>query len=193
MDNDLAFGLTFTDLDDRPGLEKLDLLFLDQLVEQDQGLHARLMAARAAPPAMAEESKLITELGPYLDSFVATLFGIEAEISALSARTHALDPIHACKRLFVQRQAVKKYADPAALDGAAIGAALQARLGAPISDSSFAGGVAVFQAAEDAEALDLAMRYAAWATLTEPGRAAHSGSTLIPSIWSRWKPSSATA
>jgi NADPH-dependent glutamate synthase beta subunit-like oxidoreductase/NAD(P)H-flavin reductase len=175
----LAFGLSFPDLADRAGLEKLDLLFLDQLVEQDQGLHARLMAARAAPPAMAEESKLITELGPYLDSFVATLFGIEAEISALSARTHALDPIHACKRLFVQRQAVKKYADTAALDGAALGEALQARLGAPISDSSFAAGVAVFQAAEDAEALDLAMRYAAWATLTEPGRAAHPDSTLF--------------
>ena len=54
----LAFGLTFADLAERAGLERLDALFLDQLAEQDAGLHARLMAARAAPPAMAEESRL---------------------------------------------------------------------------------------------------------------------------------------
>jgi NADPH-dependent glutamate synthase beta subunit-like oxidoreductase/NAD(P)H-flavin reductase len=175
----LAFGLTFADLHAREGLVRLDVLFLDQLVEQDQGLHARLMAARAAPPPHAEESELITALGPYLDGFIATLFGIEAEVSALAARTHALDPVHACKRLFVQRQAVKKYADTAALDGPALAAALAARLGTAISDSSFAAGVAAFQAAEDAEAIDLAMRYAAWATLTEAGRAAHPDSTLF--------------
>jgi NADPH-dependent glutamate synthase beta subunit-like oxidoreductase/NAD(P)H-flavin reductase len=175
----LAFGLTFADLAGRAGLERLDALFLDQLVEQDVGLHSQLMAARAAPPAIGEESRLITALGPYLDGFVATLFGIEAEVDALAARTLALDPVHACKRLFVQRQAVKKYANTAGLDGAALGAALEARLGAPVSDSSFAAGVAVFQAAEDAEAVDLAMRYAAWATLTEAGRHAHPGSTLF--------------
>jgi NADPH-dependent glutamate synthase beta subunit-like oxidoreductase/NAD(P)H-flavin reductase len=175
----LAFGLSFADLHAREGLERLDVLFLDQLVEQDQGLHAQLMAARAAPPPHAEESQLITALGPYLDSFIAALFGIEAEVSALVARTLALDPVHGCKRLFVQRQAVKKYADTAALDGAALGAALEAKLGAAISDSSFAAGVAAFQAGEDAEAIDLAMRYAAWATLTEAGRAAHPDSTLF--------------
>jgi NADPH-dependent glutamate synthase beta subunit-like oxidoreductase/NAD(P)H-flavin reductase len=175
----LAFGLTFADLRARAGLERLDILFLDQLVEQDQGLHASLMAARAAPPPRAEESRLITALGPYLDGFIATLFGIEAETAALAARTLALDPVHACKRLFVQRQAVKTYADTAALDGPALAAALEARLGAPISDSSFAAGVAAFQAAEDQEALDLAMRYAAWATLTQAGHAAHPDSTLF--------------
>jgi NADPH-dependent glutamate synthase beta subunit-like oxidoreductase/NAD(P)H-flavin reductase len=177
--NPLAFGLGFADLADRAGLKRLDALFLDQLLEQDQGLHARLMAARAAPLAMAEESALITALGPHLDAFVATLFGIEAEVSALAARTHALDPVHACKRLFVQRQAVKTYADATALDGAALTAALEAKLGAAITDSSFAAGVAAWQAAADAEALDLALRYAAWATLTEAGRAAHPASTLF--------------
>ena len=39
---------------------------------------------------------------------------------ALARDTHALDPIHACKRLFVQRQAVKKYPDPSGFDGAAL-------------------------------------------------------------------------
>ena len=34
---------------------------------------------------MAEESRLITALGPHLDSFVATLFGIEAELADITA------------------------------------------------------------------------------------------------------------
>ena len=83
------------------------------------------------PDALAEkdESDLVVALGPHLDSFVAALFGIEAETLALARETAALDPIHACKRLFVQRQAVKKYPDPAGFDGAALRAALEARDG----------------------------------------------------------------
>ena len=67
--------------------------------------------ARAAPDALAKkaESELVVALGPHLDGFLAALFGIEAETLALARETAALDPIHACKRLFVQRQAVKKY------------------------------------------------------------------------------------
>ncbi len=34
-------------------------------------------------------------LGPHLDGFVATLFGIEAQTEALNRQTLALDPIHA--------------------------------------------------------------------------------------------------
>jgi NADPH-dependent glutamate synthase beta subunit-like oxidoreductase/NAD(P)H-flavin reductase len=179
LETALGFGFTFADLAARPGLERLDLLFLERLAAEDAALHARLLTARAAPPARAEESALVTALGPHLDGFLATLFGIEAETATLAARTHALDPVHACKRLFVQRQAIKKYADAAALDGAALGAALAARLGGPITDESFASGVAAAQTAEDAETLDLAMRYAAWATLTEAGHAAHPDSTLF--------------
>ena len=73
-------------------------------------------------------------LGPHLDGFVAALFGIEAETLALARETHALDPIHACKRLFVQRQAVKKYPDPSGFDGAALRAALEARFGEPLTE-----------------------------------------------------------
>ncbi len=95
------------------------------------------------------------------------------------ARTHALDPVHACKRLFVQRQAVKKYPDPAGFDGPALRAALEARIGAALTDLAFATAVAAWEAAADADALDLALRYAAWATLTSAGRAAHKGATLF--------------
>ena len=116
---DLGFGFNLAELASRAGLVRLDRLFLDRLAAADTALHAGLLAARAAPLALAvqEESALVVALAPHLDAFVAALFGIEAETLALADATHALDPIHACKRLFVQRQAVKKYPDPSGFDG----------------------------------------------------------------------------
>ena len=113
---DLGFGFNLAELASRAGLVRLDRLFLDRLAAADTALHAGLLAARAAPLALAvqEESALVVALAPHLDAFVAALFGIEAETLALADATHALDPIHACKRLFVQRQAVKKYPTPPA-------------------------------------------------------------------------------
>jgi hypothetical protein len=177
----LGFGLGFADLGDRDGLVRLDRLFLDRLAADDATLHARLLAARAAPEAVAgsDESALVVALAPHLDAFVATLFGIEAETLALARRTHELDPIHACKRLFVQRQAVKKYPDPSRFDGAVLRAAFEALRGGPLTEHGFADQIATWEKAGDAEALDLAMRYAAWATLTEAGHAAHPGNTLF--------------
>jgi NADPH-dependent glutamate synthase beta subunit-like oxidoreductase/NAD(P)H-flavin reductase len=177
----LGFGLRFDDLADRNGLVALDKLFLDRLAAEDSGLHARLLAARAAPDALAEKdsSALIVALGPRLDAFVTALFDIEDATLALARRTHELDPVHACKRLFVQRQALKKYPDAASLDGPAIRAALEQRIGAPLTEPAFAAAVAGWEQGADAEALDLAMRYAAWATLTEAGQAAHPNTILF--------------
>ncbi len=177
----LGFGFSFADLAARDGLVRLDGIFLEQLAAGDAALHARLLAARAAPDAVIakEESDLVVALGPHLDGFVARLFGIEAETLALARETHALDPIHACKRLFVQRQAVKKYPDPSGFDGAALRTALQARMGEALTERAFADSVVAWETAGDADALDIALRYAAWATLTEAGHAAHPGNTLF--------------
>ncbi|HXA24462.1 MAG TPA: FAD-dependent oxidoreductase, partial [Acetobacteraceae bacterium] len=177
----LGFGLSFAELATRDGLVRLDSAFVRLLAKEDASLHARLLAARAAPDALAakDESDLVVALGPHVDDFVAALFGIETETLALARETHALDPIHACKRLFVQRQAVKKYPDPSAFDGAALRAELEARFGGNLTEAVFADHVAEWEKAADAEALELALRYAAWATLTEAGRAAHPGNTLF--------------
>jgi NADPH-dependent glutamate synthase beta subunit-like oxidoreductase/NAD(P)H-flavin reductase len=168
-------------LSTREGLVALDRLFLDELRRADADLAAQLEAARAAPDALApkETSALITAVGRHLDAFLARLFGIEAEIAALKARTHALDPIHRCKRLFVQRQAVRKYPDPSGFDGEALARAFEARAGVPLTEAHFAEAVARWEEANDADALDLAMRYAAWATLTPEGQRRHLGGTLF--------------
>jgi NADPH-dependent glutamate synthase beta subunit-like oxidoreductase/NAD(P)H-flavin reductase len=177
----LGFGATFDSLATREGLIALDKRFLAKVAEQDPALHETLLAARAAPDAVAgkAESDLITSLGPVLDAFVAELFGIEAELDAIVAETKHLDPVHACKRLFVQRQAVKKFADPSAFDGAALRAELEGLMGEALTESSFATHVDAWEKGEKKEALDVALRYAAWATLTAEGSAFHKGGTLF--------------
>ncbi|MGC8475775.1 MAG: FAD-dependent oxidoreductase, partial [Acetobacteraceae bacterium] len=177
----LGFGFSFAALASREGLVRLDRTFLDYLAGEDPALHARLLAARAAPDALAakDEAALIVSLGPVLDGFLGALFGIAAELAAIRAATAALDPVHACKRLFVQRQAAKKYPDPTGFDGPALAAQLTQRMGEPLTEPGFARAVAAWEAAKDAEALDLAARYAAWAALTPAGRARHQGGTLF--------------
>ena len=174
----LGYGFSFAQIATRDGLISLDRRFLAGLAEADPGLHAALLAARAAPDALdaKAEADLVLALGRPLETFLGGLFGIEAEIDAIAAETAALDPIHACKRLFVQRQALKAYPDPSGFDGPALRAALEARMGAALTEAGFAAAVAAWQ--EDEAALDLARRYAAWATLTAEGRAAHRGETL---------------
>ncbi len=177
----LGFGATFSSLAAREGLIALDKRFLAKVAEQDPALHDSLLAARAAPDALdgKAESNLITSLGPILDAFVAELFCIEEQLDAIVAQTKHLDPIHACKRLFVQRQAVKKYANPSGFDGAALGAELEALMGETLTEASFANHVAAWERDERKDAIDVALRYAAWATLTPAGRARHAGETMF--------------
>ncbi|HEX5327022.1 MAG TPA: FAD-dependent oxidoreductase, partial [Acetobacteraceae bacterium] len=177
----LGFGFAYAELAGRDGLIRLDRSFLLELAAADPELHVRLLAARAAPDELPPkaESELVVALGPHLDRFVAALFSIEAATDALNRQTLALDPIHSCKRLFVQRQAVKKYPDPSGFDGPALRAALEARIGDELTERSFALHVSRWEKSTDADALDTAMRYAAWATLTAGGRAAHPGNTLF--------------
>jgi NADPH-dependent glutamate synthase beta subunit-like oxidoreductase/NAD(P)H-flavin reductase len=177
----LGFGATFDALATREGLIALDKRFLAKVAEQDTALHEALLAARAAPDALAgkAESDLITSLGPVLDAFVAELFGIEAELDKIVAETKHLDPVHACKRLFVQRQAVKKYADPSTFDDGALRAELEGLMGEALTEASFAAHIDAWEKAEKKDALDVALRYAAWATLTSQGNAFHKGGTLF--------------
>ncbi len=181
LDNALGFGITFQDLAEREGLVRLDRMFLKRLEETDPALHVRLLAARAMPDSLPakDESALIVDLGPHVDAFVAELFGIELETAALLAETLALDPVHACKRLFVQRQAVKKYPDPSGFDGIALRTALERRFEQPFSERVFASFIASWEKSGAADALDEALRYASWATLTPSGQAVHRGDTMF--------------
>src|SRR5262245_19968607 len=120
----LAHGLRFEDLYDPAGLARLDAESLRSLHETDSRLTRRLPAARAEPTALEAkaESQLLLDLAGPLEDFVGELFGIGAELGALRARHHDLAPLFTCKRLFVQRRALKAYGPDkvAAIDAAAV-------------------------------------------------------------------------
>lgn len=181
----LAYGLDFADLYARDGLARLDAAFVAHLAEADVALHDRLVTARATPDALAakDESELLIALAPHLEDIVAELFGIGAEMRALQARHDALAPLYTVKRLFVQRRAAKKYgpAAAAAFDGDALRRALAEVLGGPFDEMRFAAFVAprFENEAEHAEVLDLAARYAAWATHTAEGQQHHHDGVLF--------------
>ena len=105
-----GFGLAFDDLYARDGLVRLDGHFVAFLEARNIALHDRLMAARAAPEAVASkpESELIIELAPALEEFIAELFGIADRMGEFKSRHAALAPLYSVKRLFVQRRAVKE-------------------------------------------------------------------------------------
>jgi NADPH-dependent glutamate synthase beta subunit-like oxidoreductase/NAD(P)H-flavin reductase len=180
----LGFDATFEDLHDREGLVRLDAQFLKFLADSDAALKDRLEAARSAPDTIErqQESELLIDLAPVLEAFVGELFGVRAELTALRSGRDALAAIYSVKRLFVQRRAVKKHAaESETLDGPALRAELEALFGAPLTEAGFAHKVDGWLAAEEenAAALELAARYAAWATLSEAGRAEHHAGVLF--------------
>jgi hypothetical protein len=101
----VTFGSSFNDFYDREGLVRLDAAFVEWLKNANVDVHARLLAARAAPDAMAakDESNLLIELARPLEDFVGVLFGVAHEAAELRARHSRLAPLYDCKRLFVQR------------------------------------------------------------------------------------------
>ncbi|MBM3506409.1 MAG: pyridine nucleotide-disulfide oxidoreductase [Alphaproteobacteria bacterium] len=184
----LAFGLTFEDLYERAGVERIDAEFGRWLAAAEAALAERLKVARGAPGGVDRKAHadLMLAIAPHLDDFIAKLFGIEAEAKALAARINALAPLYACKRLFVQRRAVKKYAEQAErLDGAALARQIESMLElmiyGPGSELDFARVVNTMleNEAANAEGLELAGQYAAWATLTEAGKRRHAGGVLF--------------
>jgi len=175
----LKHGLAFEALYSRDGLARLDAVFVARLASVDAELHNRLVTARRDPDSLDAKahSQLLIDLAPHLEDFVGDLFGIEAEVRALQARHHALAPLYQVKRLFVQRRGVKGVAaeKASALDGPALGRELEALMGEALTEQTYAEHVSRWTAAEaeHGPALDLAARYAAWATLSPAGQARH--------------------
>ena len=187
----LRHGLSFADLYDRDGLVRLDQAFVAYLAEGDVGLHDRLMTARRDPDAVEglDESNLLVDLAPHLEDFIGELFGIAPEVRALQARHHELAPLYTVKRLFVQRRAVKgvKEADAMAIDGAGLAGELDRQMGVPPDEPigpwerRYAEHVAQWleDEAGNAGLLEIAQRYAAWATLSPEGRRKHRRGVLF--------------
>jgi NADPH-dependent glutamate synthase beta subunit-like oxidoreductase/NAD(P)H-flavin reductase len=170
----LGFGIGFSDLYERDGLLRVDRAFLDFVGEADAALRARLIGSRANPPAAKEESDLLIALAPHVEDFIARLFAIEAEARALAEKHNELAPLYSVKRLFVQRRALHKV-KPEDLKNFDARDTERRLLGVPFTELDYARRVAEWlqNEAANAEKLQLAARYAAWAATTPEGKAKH--------------------
>ena len=181
----LAFGFAFEDLYAREGLVRLDRTFLDYLKTGDPALCDRLTSARENPTSLApkQASELIVAVAPHLEDFIGQLFGIEADLRDLQARHHALAPLYAVKRKFVQRKAVTSMSrdEAMSLDGEALAADLEMLFDERLTELTFARFVDRWLQAEADHKphLDLAAKYAAWATLTPGGQKKHKNDVLF--------------
>ncbi|MFN2644254.1 MAG: FAD-dependent oxidoreductase [Burkholderiales bacterium] len=176
----LRFGLSFPELYERDGLIKLDRAFLGFLASADRALAERLTAARANPPSGLPESQLLISLAPCVEDFIAQLFGIEREARALAERHNELAPLYSVKRQFVQRRALHKV-KPTDLDIFDAEAAATKLFGGEFTELDFARKVSTWltNEGEHAAELELAARYAAWATTTPAGKAKHRAGVLF--------------
>jgi len=186
-----GYGIKFEELYQRDGLVKIDNAFIEHLKAGDVELHNRLMEARAnAPttsnqqPATKELSQLLLDLAPHTEDFIGELFGVQKEIAELAEAHHALAPLYACKRLFVQRRAAKALTPEAASQVS--GDALLGMLPILHHDDEFF--ELVFaktvmnwleKEEENKSLIEIAARYGAWALYSEAGQARHKAGVLF--------------
>lgn len=181
----LPFGLTFEDLYRRDGLCKIDQLFVQDLGEANPGLQQRFLETRTLHESMEykDVSNVLVDVAPYVEDFLAKLFCIEPAVRHLANRHHELANIYSCKRLFVQRQAIKKYPqeEVEGWDSNLLKATLENYLGAPITERGYADAVQAWSEHKEqhVDALDAAARYAAWAVLTVEGQHTHKQGVLF--------------
>lgn len=169
----LSFGFEFNDLYSRDGLVKIDHAFAEFIADYQSDLMVKLQQARLQQNLSAKEySDLITELAIPLELFLAELFQITSELSALSEQHQRLLTLSRCKRLFVQRRALKEYKSETLTDY---------HPSKIWQELDFAELVMAWieQPEQYNTEINDALKYAAWASLTAEGRLAHPRSILF--------------
>jgi len=179
----LAFNLKFDELYLQEGLLKLDKIFIEELAVADAEVHNRLVAARTNPEGISkkDESDLLVDAAPYLEDFIAKLFGIEKEARELRAQHDELANIYTAKRLFVQRRAAKvhKPEDAAKFDGHKLRTELEGHFGEKFSEEIYSHHVSKWIELSDEVKLESAAKYAAWAVYSEEGKKHHRAGVLF--------------
>ncbi|MCK5361262.1 MAG: FAD-dependent oxidoreductase, partial [Gammaproteobacteria bacterium] len=103
---DTIANISFEDLNSITGLQQMDRAFLSYLLESNSTLHNQLLSYRQRKtnfPAI-ELSEFLLELAPYIESFIASRFDIEAETSARRQKVTDEESIHLFKKQFIQRR-----------------------------------------------------------------------------------------
>jgi NADPH-dependent glutamate synthase beta subunit-like oxidoreductase/NAD(P)H-flavin reductase len=105
----LNYNLNLADLYTYIGLQRLDAHFLNWL-DIEPALKAQLLQLRDDKPKHSKDvAKILLDLAPHVEDFIADVFNIQAEINALRQSHHDLAALYSVKRLFVQRKSTAKY------------------------------------------------------------------------------------
>ncbi|OYZ36713.1 MAG: hypothetical protein B7Y25_06620 [Alphaproteobacteria bacterium 16-39-46] len=165
-----------------PGIEQIDDAFLIFLEEESSLLHDLYLKARECPPK--DESAFLLELAPILESFMAQFFEIEKEVFLLQKSISELAPLYLCRRLFVQRIALKEFSFEEAItfDGKKLEQEIVTFMGNKAFDPlAFAHEILLWlKRPEDNEYfLKISKQYAAWRVLTPDGKSLSSGRALF--------------
>lgn len=98
------------------GLALHDQKFVAILQQESPDLWWQLQAFRAGDLPSHEQSQVMLALAPFLEQYIASQLGIEAELEALAASLLSHDPLFAFKKRFIASRVKKRLRDTQALD-----------------------------------------------------------------------------
>jgi NADPH-dependent glutamate synthase beta subunit-like oxidoreductase/NAD(P)H-flavin reductase len=177
----LSFDFCFKDLYEISGLRLLDQKFLKFLNASDESLFERLLNARQNSPK--NQSELLIAIAPYVEDFLSHLFQIEKCVRKLQEQHHQLAPVYAFKRQFIQRRAAKKFSPEQAsgFDSQSLKQSLETEFKESFSELTFARHVMQWLSSEETyqPQIEIALGYAAWASLSPEGKLAHKDGFLF--------------
>ncbi len=99
----LGYNLTFQDLYNQEGLEKIDSYFIAYLTKISPQLCNKLLDARKENLFKLDESHLIIEVAAHLEKFLVELFQLEEEIRSKKNKERDLEIIFKANKLFIQK------------------------------------------------------------------------------------------
>ncbi len=171
---------SFNDLYDTKKLVELDWYFLHYLKQHNRDIVDKLLEFRSNFTVWElKHSKLILELAPYLENFIASLFAIEHELEAAKEQYLPLQLIYECKRNFIQRKVLKEKTtynqniDLAAIEKYIVESSLED------FEKAFAEKVLHWHKNNEEDKLRVATEYAAWACFSKEGQKKHKGGILF--------------
>lgn len=159
----LNFSISFSDLYHIDGLKKLDQIFLDYIKDYNKNLYNLLCKARENK---SYDSQLIIELSPIVEEFISKLFFVEEELETLRKKHEDFVVLYKCKRLFIQRYALKKYVKTDDINIDSVVKKLSIFLNFPVQEQDFARKVTFWFEHKEKyqEDVELAAQYAVWMT-----------------------------
>jgi len=173
----LSFGIEFGDMYSHEGLKKIDHAYNNFLFSKNPNLYSQIKQAREQGLPKKEYSNLIVDLAPYLEEFLSKMFCIQLELDALKDQQNKLENIYKCKRLFVQRQALRDNAseDWDAFDPEEYRKNIESILRIEFNELNFSNSVISFLENKDLykDELEIFSKYSAWASLSADGKKHH--------------------